>query len=209
MNRKSNQHGTENDRRPVELSQEDLDLARRAQKDRKAAHQLVSRLMPRIRHAVIMAIGANQDVDDLTHTCMTEVLDNLHSYKGAGSLEAWAGRLSYRVMMRNLSRQRRSERTVSIIPDDIGVSYANPEEEASREHLRTRLMVHLQKMPKERRMALVLRLVHQHSVPEVAEMTASPINTVRDRIRVGLKELRKSILKDPEIKDFLEGVRNE
>ena len=56
---------------------------------------------------------------------------------------------------------------------------------------------HLAKLPDKRRSALVLRVLYGYSVAEVAEMTDAPLNTVRDRIRVGLRELRSSIVADP------------
>ncbi|MCP4600977.1 MAG: sigma-70 family RNA polymerase sigma factor [Proteobacteria bacterium] len=163
----------------------------------------MTRLAPRVRHAVYLAIGRDEEADDLTHICLVEILEHLHHYKGTGTLEAWAGRLSYRVIMRHLSRRRRSERTVSLVPEETGVTFSNPEQESVRKRLGIRLAHHLQKLPEERRMALILRLVYQHSVAEVAELTKAPINTARDRIRVGLKELRQSILRDPEVKEFL------
>ncbi|MCP4674093.1 MAG: sigma-70 family RNA polymerase sigma factor [Deltaproteobacteria bacterium] len=183
--------------------QEDLKLVRRAQKDRAAADQLMARLAPKVRHAVYLAVGRDEEADDLTHVCLLQILENLGNYKGTGSVDAWAGRLSYRVIMRHLSRRRRSERTVSLVPIDTGVSSSDPEQESARGRLGDRLMHHLQKLPKERRVTLILRLVYQHSVAEVAEMTETPINTVRDRIRTGLKELRQSILRDPEAREFL------
>ena len=206
----SRRHGDANKKRPLKkLAQEDLKLVRRARRDRAAIEKIVTRLTPRIRHAVYLAVGGDQEADDLTHACLVEILDNLKGFKGTGSLEAWASSLSYRVLMRHLSRRRRSERTVSLVPVEIGISASmNPEMESERVRLRTRLVNHLQKLPDERRMALILRLVYQHSVAEVAEMTGAPINTVRDRIRVGLKELRQSILRDPEVKEFLKEERH-
>jgi RNA polymerase sigma-70 factor, ECF subfamily len=188
---------------------EDLKLAQSAKSNREAAVMIVERLAPRIRRSVIMAVGNDQDVDDLTNGCLLEVLENLSKFKGTGSLEAWAGRLSYRVMMRSLSRRRRNERTVTVVPDELGVASSDPEKESAREHLRDRLIFHLKKLPEERRMTLVMRLVYHYSVAEVAEIMDTPINTVRDRIRVGLKELRQHILKDPKTADFLSEKQNE
>lgn len=182
---------------------EDLKFVRKVQKDQAAAEQLIARLAPRVRHAVYMAVGRDEEADDLAHTCLVEILENIGNYKGTGSLEGWAGQLSFRVLMRQLSRKRRSERTVSLVPIDPGISQMNPERDTLRSRLRSKLATHLQKLPEERRMALVLRLVYQHSVAEVAELTGAPINTVRDRLRVGLKELRQSILRDPETREFL------
>lgn len=188
---------------------EDLKLARDAQKDRMAAETLVERLAPRVRQTVLMAVGGDQEADDLTHVCLVEILENLGHYRGAGPLEAWAGRLTYRVLMRHLSRRRRSERTVALTSEEHGIAVSNPEHDASQERLRSRLKHHLQKLPEERRVTLVLRLVYQYSVAEVAEITNAPVNTVRDRIRVGLKELRQSLLRDPQATDFLKEGRHD
>ncbi len=199
-------HDNANKKRRLTRSvEEDLQLVRSAQNDPKATEQIVVRLAPRVRQTVYLAVGRDQEADDLAHVCLVEILENIGKYRGAGSLEAWAGRLSYRVLMRHLSRRRRSERTVSLAPIEVGISLVNPEQESARGHLRKRLKHHLQKIPMERRMTLILRLVYQYSVTEVAEMTGVPLNTARDRIRVGLKELRKSILRDPAAKEFLMG----
>lgn len=189
-------------------AEEDLKLVQSAKKDVEAAERLMARLSPKVRHAVYLAVGKDQEADDLTHVCLVEILENLDHFKGTGPLEAWAGRLSYRVLMRHLSRRRRAERTVSLAPTEDKVAASNPEMESERTRLRMKLAYHLQKLPQERRLTLILRLIEQYSVAEVADLTGVPINTVRDRIRTGLKELRQSILRDPETKEFLGGKRN-
>ena len=66
-------------------------------------------------------------------------------------------------------------------------------------------MKHLSKLPEKRRHTLVLRLAYGYSVAEVAAITDAPVNTVRDRIRVGLKELRQSIARDPAADELMGG----
>jgi len=39
----------------------------------------------------------------------------------------------------------------------------------------------------------VLRLIFGHSIEEIAQLTGSPVNTVRGRLRVGLKEIRQDL----------------
>jgi RNA polymerase sigma-70 factor (ECF subfamily) len=182
---------------------EDLRLARAAQKDRRAAEQVVERLGPRVRHTVWLLVGADDEAEDLINSCLLAILENLRNFKGTGSLEAWSGQLTYRVLMRLLKRRRRSERTVTLVDEDGGVSRSNPEQEtASRGALDgvTRL---LDKLPAKRRETLVLRLLYGYSVAEVAALTDAPINTVRDRIRVGLKELRNGIARDRATRELL------
>ncbi len=202
-NNSSGRKGSPGPDREHDSNESDLRLAKAATKDRAAAEKILVRLEPRVRQSVRLAVGRDQDANDLVNICLLEILKNLGRYLGTGSLEAWAGRLSYRVMMRQLSRRRRRERTEPPVDFETGATEETPEGKASRAHLRKRLAAHFEKLPLERRQTLILRLVQGHSVAEVAQITDVPINTARDRIRVGLRELRKSLNKDPETHDYL------
>lgn len=187
------------------VSLDDFRQARRALTDPKEAERLLARLSPRVRQAVRLQVGRDQDADEITQACLVAILENLGGYKGTGPLEAWAGRLSYRVMMRHLSRRRRSTQTETPTEQEMGITLSTPEGEARLGRLRNKLETHLARLPQERRATIIYRLVYQFSVPEVAQMMNVPVNTVRDRIRVALKELRTSIRRDPEVTGFLDG----
>jgi DNA-directed RNA polymerase specialized sigma24 family protein len=51
---------------------------------------------------------------------------------------------------------------------------------------------------------VVLHHVQGYGIVEVAEMTGAPVNTVRDRLRVGRRQLRKRILGDPALRGWLD-----
>lgn len=176
---------------------DDVRLARKAIDDREAATELLERLGPRVRHTVWLLVGRGEEIEDLTNSCLLAILENLGKFKGTGPLEAWAGQLTYRVLMRLLKRKRRADRTLTLVPEETGVATTNPEVETARKGIADRLMWHMSKLPEKRRHTLVLRLAYGYSVAEVAALTDAPVNTVRDRIRVGLKELRQSIARDP------------
>jgi RNA polymerase sigma-70 factor (ECF subfamily) len=184
---------------------EDLRHVRRALADPLEAERLLMRLAPRVRQTVRLAVGRDQDAEEITQSCLVAILENLSSYKGSGPLEAWAGRLTYRIMMRHLSRRRRWQHMETPTELEVGTAISTPESEARLGRLRLKLEKHLAKLPQERRTTIVYRLVYQFSVPEVAEMMDVPVNTVRDRIRVALKELRTSIGRDSEATGFLNG----
>ncbi|MCK9462524.1 MAG: sigma-70 family RNA polymerase sigma factor [Proteobacteria bacterium] len=175
----------------------DLREAREAAADRDAARRLLERIGPRVRHTVRLLVGRDDEIEDYTHACFVAILENLGKYKGTGPMEAWAGQLTYRVLMRQLKRRRRSERTVTLVAEDAGVISTTPEREAVRRSRMEMWAKHLHKLPDKRRETLVLRLVYGYSVAEVARLMDAPLNTVRDRIRVGLRELRQSLGVDP------------
>jgi len=176
---------------------DDVRLARRAARDREAARELLERLGPRVRHTVWLLVGRDEEIEDLTNSCLLAILENAGKFRGTGPLEAWAGQLTYRVLMRLLKRKRRSDRTLTLVPEETGIATTNPEVEAARRGIADRLARHIARLPEKRRETLVLRLAYGYSVSEVAALTDAPVNTVRDRIRVGLKELRQSIARDP------------
>jgi RNA polymerase sigma-70 factor (ECF subfamily) len=190
-------------------SLDDLRIARDATVDREVARRLLERIGPRVRHTIRLLVGRDDELEDYTHTCFVAILENLGKYKGTGPIEAWAGQLTYRVLMRQLKRRRRSERTVTLVAEDTGVALSTPEREVVQRSRTDLWAAHLHKLPEKRRDTLVLRLVYGYSVAEVADLTEAPLNTVRDRIRVGLRELRRSLAVDPVALELLGRARFE
>jgi RNA polymerase sigma-70 factor (ECF subfamily) len=105
--------------------------------------------------------------------------------------------------MRELKTRRRHENVVALDPD------ARPRSTEATGARETRLMVRhqlarsLSCLSEAQRGVVVLRLVHGYSIAEIAEMTGVPVNTVRDRLRVGRKRLRGRIARDPLLKDWV------
>jgi len=186
----------------------DILLVRKARKDKQAAQALLERLLPKVRHMVYLLVGGDQDAGDLVQVCLVEILENLSRYRGEGSVEGWAGKISYRVIMRQMKRRRRSERILSLVAEEAGVAASDPAEQSARREIMERLRKHMQEIPVKRRITLILRLVYEHSVAEVAEITGVPVNTARDRLRVGLRELRSSLSNDPASMALISGESN-
>jgi RNA polymerase sigma-70 factor (ECF subfamily) len=187
VDREEKQHSGER------LALTDLALAERARIDRTAAEEVLLRVRPRVQYAIRVLMKNDRDVDDVVGQTMLEILESIGNYKGKGSLEAWAGKIAFYTVTGHTKRRRMIERVM--IPDtmDVGVNRITPEQETSRKRLREKLALTLEKLPAERRKTLVLRLVFGHSIAEIANLTNVPINTVRSRLRTGLRELRKSV----------------
>lgn len=188
--------------------EEDLHLAHRALSDEASAEKIVRRVLPRIDWQVMCVVGRDQESEDLVQQCLTTVLESLGTYRGNGSLEGWAGGLSYRVIMRHMKKRRRTERTFTPMREDRSDgagSVPDPLEDSHEGRVAASLTEHLSKLSMKKRMALVLHVVYDHSVKEVAEISGAPVNTIRDRLRAALRELRASITGDPEAVELLQG----
>ncbi|MBW2735378.1 MAG: sigma-70 family RNA polymerase sigma factor [Deltaproteobacteria bacterium] len=188
------------------LDDADLALVRRAQRSAAAKEELLDRLIPKVHQTIYWLVGGDAEAPDLINTCLTEILVALRAYRGEGSVEAWAQRISYRVAMRHLKHRRTRERTFALVDGPEAAGSSNPEREAQQKHLRERLQHHLQRLSAERRITLTLRVVNGHSVPEVAEITGVALNTARDRIQTGLRQLRQFLGNDPQLRGMLSEV---
>jgi len=179
----------------------DVQLAKRAADgDHKARTQVAERLFSRICTTVRYLVGWDRDADDLVQTALMDILKSLGNYRGEGRLEAWADRITVRTAKRGMVRRRRKEEVVRLFD---ALPFAESPTQPIRGKLREHLALLLQKLPARKRRVVVLRWLYQYSIEEIATITDTPVNTVRDRLRTGRKQLRKWILKDPVLRDFL------
>jgi RNA polymerase sigma-70 factor (ECF subfamily) len=194
------QSSSRRDQADTWIAEHDLELAKRALLDRKAAEEVLSRVTPRIQYAIRVLMGNDRDRDDVLSQTMLEVLESIGNFKGKGSLEAWAGKIAFHTVTGHTKRRGMIERVMMPETHERGIAKTTPEQEASRGRIRERVTKALDKLPMERRNTLVLRLVFGHSIQEIAGLTDVPVNTVRSRLRTGLRELRRGVASE---RDYL------
>ncbi len=113
-----------------------------------------------------------------------------------------------RTSLRWLKRRRsQHQRVRQAAQRDPAAAAAEPERVLALRMLRRRLALKLGRLKPEQRAAVVLKHVHGYSVAEIAELTSAPLNTVRDRLRVGKQQLRKLAAGDPLLRDWADPGR--
>ncbi len=170
--------------------------------DRGAQRRIAERLYERIRTTVWYLASTDRDFDDLVQEALLEVMRSLKTYQGRASLETWSERITVRAALRILKRRRKKEQLVrpgvevpTVVPD-------NSEGEATAHELKFRLNHLLQQLSPKRRTVLVLKLIYRHTLKEIAELTGAPLNTVRDRLKVGKSKLLRLVQHDPVLRDW-------
>lgn len=167
----------------------DLEAARAG--DRLAAARVLAALLPRVRNLVRYLIRGDREVDDVVQEASVSLLRGLGGYRGEGLFRSWADRVVARTTFAWLGRRREQEQQVQELPNSIAaVDSAQPLDEFL---ARRRVVVALDGLPFEQRHALVLHHVLEMSVPEVAQETGAPIETVRSRLRLGRARLREAL----------------
>jgi RNA polymerase sigma-70 factor (ECF subfamily) len=186
------------------FAQDHLLAQRAAHGDARAQKQLALRLVARIRRAAHALMGGASEADDATHHALVEVLRSLSGYTGAGSLEAWADRLSARSIVRyaRAVRARASAPpaapksnapAISSVPAAhvVDEAEAAPKESERPERAARTLEEFLRQLPSAPREALLLREVFGFDLVQSAQLlrlSASALREQLDRARHGLSE---------------------
>ena len=182
--------------------EEDVGMARAAARgDPDAREQVVRRLMTRVRNLVFHMVHDRAEAEDLSQVAMAEILVSLSTYRGGGALTHWADRIVVRRTMAHFRRRQREARVLQL--HQAGLTETSTHLQEQDVLLRERLAQHLHRINAERRVVLVLRLVAGLSLEEIATETGAPLNTVKDRLRVGRHELREALLRDPALQSLV------
>ncbi|MBI5501763.1 MAG: sigma-70 family RNA polymerase sigma factor [Deltaproteobacteria bacterium] len=166
-------------------------VAAAARGDRAAAEALLVETLPRVRNLVRYLVRGDAVVDDLAQDALVAILQGLPTCRGEGPFTAWADRVTARTVFSQLRRGRARAARLAVVGDEIDRvrdGAVRPDDYVARR----RVVTFLDEMPDEQRHAVVLHHVVGLSVPEMARELDAPAETVRSRLRLGMRRLRAS-----------------
>ena len=162
--------------------------------DPVAQEQLVALLRRRVRTISFAILGHAQDAEDTAQCILMEILRSASAYRG-DSLFAWADRIAVRTAVR-YARQRRVRAAHVDADADPEAANSAPGPAASQHAIARPVLEYLSELPEARRTALVLRHVMGYTVNEIAGLTDTSPNTVKDRLLQARRQVRRSIRRD-------------
>ncbi len=163
--------------------------------DRRAQRVLVHRLEARVRRIAHRLLGSSPDADDASQIALIEILRSAHTFREEASIERWSGRIAARTVLRHIREKRRGLALVVPLTDGDDMGSVPPADTIDDDTPR-KLQEYLDRLPDQRREALVLKHALGHTTEEIAELTGVPVGTVKDRLIAGRKQLRKMIQRD-------------
>lgn len=189
-----------------------LALARRAAAgDAQATQRLLRAVSPQVLRVVRAVLGASHpDTEDIVQEVLLGLLRALGDFRGESSVAYFASCIAFR---RALEAKRRTQDVNRWLEQFQRFQQASgeqplPPSEAAAIDLRRELLAHLMtELPKAQAEALALRAVTGLSIEKIAEASACPANTVRSRLRLAKEALRRRIMADPRLREYLEGDR--
>ena len=147
---------------------------------------------PRVVALLRRTFGPRADIDDLFQQVMLEVVRALPGFQGASGLGTWIHRIALNVIFQEMRRTYRAPRMVDVDDVDLvgDLDVAADVEAAEAERL---LYSALAALPPHQRIAVVLHDLHGHTLKEVAQELASPLQTVASRVQAGRAALADAL----------------
>lgn len=167
-------------------------MARVAAGDTAAQDELALRVMGCVRRVSRSILRHPDDAEDATQNALVTILTSAGSYRAAASIERWAEGVTVYTALR-IVRQRK--RHLAAVDGD-----ADPEALTSLEQntpapagLSADLERSLDALPDVRRTTVLLRCAMGYSIEEVGELMGVSPNTVKDRLKQALAQVRVSL----------------
>jgi RNA polymerase sigma-70 factor (ECF subfamily) len=173
-------------------AQADVELmARVAASDPTAQRIVVERLARRVRKVAGLLCRSAADADDAAQLALIEILRTAQGFRVATSLERWAERITVRATLQTARRERTRKGLLERwLPADLqpwGGSTTQPAVE------QLGLDALLQRLSSDRYEAFVLHHALDYTVDEISELTGAPVGTVKDRLVMARKQLRRLV----------------
>lgn len=165
----------------------DAELVRRV---RRGELDIYGELVQRhhaVVHRVVGRIVGAQDADDLTQDAFLRAFHKLGSYRGDAPFRAWLLRVAHNTALNALARKR--PEPFAEPPEPAHDGPLTPAEALEAAERRDRLERKLVGLSPAHRTVLVLRDVEGLSYEEIADITDTPLGSVKARLHRARNEL--------------------
>ena len=172
-----------------------------ARGDAHALTTLLAAVAPAMFRAVRLVLGgAHPDAEDVVQQALIAFLQALPTFRGECHPAGFASRIAVHTALthRRQCRQRQvcqGDLATLMLVEEQDVS-ANGNYELATDRMRF-LRTLLDELPPEQAEIIALSAIVGHSLREIADATACPLNTVKSRLRLAKEALRRRLADEP------------
>ena len=170
--------------------------------DEDARRKLMDLLYARIHKTASYLAPSLEEAEDLAQTACIEVLLYAGTFRGESSLSFWADRVTLFTASKILTKKKRREQILDAVHQP-GESVQGADARAERVIVRHRLAQHIKSIKYFQREVLLLRYIQGYTITEAAEICGVPLETARGRLKKGRAVLKKKVLGDPLLRDWV------
>jgi RNA polymerase sigma-70 factor (ECF subfamily) len=159
-------------------------------------------------------VGPTPDFEDLVQTTFTEALGNIGRFRGEARLSTWLCSIAVHVAQHHL-RAGKVRRHVALelvggdrapAPPALVVDPGGADRTIDGRRLASRLHAVLDRISPRKRIALLLYVMEDRSVEEIAALMGASQTATRSRMYFARRELRKLIRADAELRELAAGL---
>jgi RNA polymerase sigma-70 factor (ECF subfamily) len=177
-----------------------------ARGDALAQRDLLESLAPHLRRPLHRLLASSADVEDALQESLMAVVGALPRFRGESTVLHFSIQIAVRCALakrRRLLRAARHANEVSALELALVETPSPPHQCLVELRRRAALAQLLRDLPPAQAEAVALRVILDHSLEEVASATGVPANTVRTRLRLARRALKRRIFADPSLRELL------
>lgn len=182
------------------------DLVRRAAEgDTSAFEELVWRYENKVYGLALRMCGSPEDAWDVAQEAFLAAWRGLPSFRGEAGFSTWIYRLTANAAIDHLRQTRRQREEVPLDEDALTLASGDggPQQSAEDKELRAAVASAMESLSVDHRRILVLRELRELSYEEIARELDIDLGTVKSRISRARKALRKILLENGNLSDYL------
>jgi RNA polymerase sigma factor (sigma-70 family) len=171
--------------------------------DDAAVHAVLAGVAPAVAAVVRLMFGSRTaEAQDAVQESLVAVHAAIGRFRGECLFVGYARRIAARIAL--AARRRRSCESLDQVSAELLVAVPSHDEGIMRERRLQALRALLDELPPGQADSLAMRVVLGCSLPEVAQATGVPVNTVRSRIRLAREHIKARIESDPRLAALFE-----
>ena len=177
----------------------DLDDAALVAACLEGAHGAFDVIVERHRRTVYQLcyrfVSNHEDASDLSQDVFLRAYRGLRKFRGQSSLGTWLYRIGVNVCLNRVAVKTPPSESIDDRPH-VDTKTESPAERVLRDERAERVRAAVAKLPRKQRTTLILRMYHDMSHQEIAEIVGSSVGAVKANVFHALQNLKKLIGED-------------
>jgi RNA polymerase sigma-70 factor, ECF subfamily len=179
----------------------DTDVARLRRGDLDALAELIARYQNRLYRYLLRMVRQPAEAEDLFQQTWLKVVEKIGSFDASRNFDAWLFTLARNLAIDHLRRIHPQSLDEPLAGSERGETAADripSAENAAFDHAlaaerRTQIGEAMAALPMRYREVLALRFEEEMKIEEIAQVTGTPVSTVKTRLRRSLEQLRYAL----------------
>lgn len=161
--------------------------------DRSAMDVLVSRYHSRLLDFAFRHLSNREAAADAAQTALIKAFTCAGSYRRKAPFRVWIYRITLNLIRDEIRKRQYANRYQADAPETEPIESRTPEDEVLSRMNGNTLWEYIETLADGPRTAIILKFREQFTYEEIAEVTGSPVGTIKSWVHHGLETLRKRI----------------